>query len=849
MRSGLDAMRKIIREREPLTPSLRLTQEATIRTEAGSDKSAFRNPQSAIDKDLDWIVMKCLEKDRTRRYETASGLAADLQRHLDDEPVIARPPSTAYRLQKAWRRNKLLYTAGVAVFLALAVGLTLAAFGWLQALRQRDVAVLARAGEEEQRKQAVGERRKAERATEEARRRAYASEINTAFHALDENNLERAIDLLDRQRPKPGEEDLRGFEWRLLWQRCQSDEKATFSDEIHSSLALSPDGKLLAYGGKRIVIRQLPSGDVTTTIPSAAVTLEFSPDGKLLASGDDFHMKLWNTESWQEECSLADARSPAVFSPDGQWLVTGTAGGYQDGKWLATFANGGYLVWSRPEGTRTWARKGYCAGGPTFTWQSHHGVAFSPNGKLLVTAGHPKGREVAQFQVWDFPALAVRTNFESFPFRLGCAAFAPDNKHLLIGDWTGGLMIWDVAEGRKVETLHEHTGAITAIAYSRDGTTFATSSGDRRVLLWDAQKRTVLVRLRGHLEEVWSVAISPDGQTLASRSHGGTTKLWDASTRHERRMFAGCAIIIGFSDDSRLLVVRDLKDHRLWHRANGSVTTLPLGPLSNLTHTGMDWSDVHGIEPHAVFGQMDGTLEYWNLATMNRVTSWRVSETGVSIATLSPDGRFVATSDEDGETKLWEVATQREVRRLPRSDERLLCAVYSPDGRLLAGSVDRNPSRICIWDVYSGRLLRELDIQDSDNLPSLAFSPDGILLATADFNNTAQLWDVLSGNLRATLKGHVQAVYSVAFSPDGKTLATGGDDSKVKLWNIATHEEMVTLELVPGGCRSLRFSPDGRTLAVGSFLDPEAYMWLWEAPSFEEIAAAEARLSGVNKQP
>ena len=220
MRSGLDEMRKIIREREPLTPSSRLTKELRHGEEQlAPNQSAIRQSgTSAIDRDLDWIVMKCLEKDRTRRYETASSLAADLKRHLNNEPVIARPPSTAYRLQKAWRRNKLAYTAGLAVFLALAVGLALAAFGWLQALTQRDAAVLARAGEETQRKQA-------ELATDETRRRAYAAEISAAFQALDENNLERAIDLLDRQRPKPGEEDLRGFEWRHLWQLCQSDVK------------------------------------------------------------------------------------------------------------------------------------------------------------------------------------------------------------------------------------------------------------------------------------------------------------------------------------------------------------------------------------------------------------------------------------------------------------------------------------------------------------------------------------------------------------------------------------------------------------------------------------------------
>jgi WD40 repeat protein/serine/threonine protein kinase len=853
--AAFDEIRRIIRLEEPPKPSTRISTQgvaaSTISTQRQSEPDKLRR---LVRGDLDWIVMKCLEKDRNRRYETANGLAADLERHLENEPVLARPPSTVYKFRKAWQRNKVICTAGVAVFLALTAGLTLAALGWMQAVTERDSAVTARAGEAaarsneaEQRMSAEAATRRAEQQEEEMRHRAYAAEISSAFQALNENNLGRAIELLDRQRPMPGEEDLRGFEWRHLWQLCQSDEKATFRDMNGSALALSPDGRWMAQGGDQIVIRELPSQALVATIPDAAMSLAFSPNGKLLASGNDLHVRLWSTESWQEVHSPPDARCPAVFSPDGQWLVTGTPGGYRDGKWLATVEGGGYLVWRQPEGTRSWERNGYCPGGPKENWQSLHGVAFSPDGKLLVTAGHPTGQAVPQFQVWDFPALTARTNFESFPFKLGSVGFAPDGKHLLIGDWYGGLMVWDVSAGRVVDTLHEHTGGITTITPARDGQTFATSSCDRTVILWDAQTRKVLVRLRGHIEEVWSVAISPDGKMLASRSHPGTTKLWDTNTRHERRMLPRCGIVVGFSADSRLLLLRGLTDHRLWRRADGAVTKVPFDPLTD--HRGMDtWSDVHGVEPHAAFGQEDGTLEFWNLATMSRVTSWRVSEAAVSTAALSPDRQYVATSDAHGDVKLWEIATQREVRRFSSLGERMMSVIFSPDGRLLAGSASCC-QRVGIWDVNSGRLLQELPMQDSGLVPSLAFSPDGTLLATAQYNNQARLWEIPSGKLRATLEGHIQAVMGVAYSPDGRTLATGGDDGKVKLWNIATQQEMTSLEIPHGGCRSIKFSPDGCALAVGSFLDPEPYMWLWEAPSFEEIAAAEAKRTAANHRP
>jgi WD40 repeat protein len=270
------------------------------------------------------------------------------------------------------------------------------------------------------------------------------------------------------------------------------------------------------------------------------------------------------------------------------------------------------------------------------------------------------------------------------------------------------------------------------------------------------------------------------------------------------------------------------------------------------------WADVHGNEPYAVFGMTNGVLEHWNLATMSRVASWRVSETGVSTAAFSPDGQFIAIGDVNGVLKLWEAATRREIRQF-KSGERLECMAFSPDGRLLAGSKHNDrPSaaplasaaaeRVCIWDVNEGSLLRELG-GHSRHILSLAFSPDGKLLATGHEDNTAQFWEIPSGNLKATLKGHVALVDGVAFSPDGKTLATGSFDRKVKLWNIATQQEVATLGPVPDTCLSLRFSPDGRTLAAGSWLSPDPYMSLWQVPSFEEIAAAEATLKTASKQP
>ena len=266
MSSGLDAMRKIIREQEPLRPSTRLTQDLKRPKSSDSNHSAHpKSARSAVDRDsrpdrrrdLDWIVMKCLEKDRTRRYETANGLAADLKRHLNNEPVIARPPSAAYRFQKAWRRNKLVFTAAAAVAVALVAGIGVSTWQAVVATQARSVAVheqaqsrVAQQKAETEQQRADAQARKASESEQQSRRLLYASDMNLAQQALKLNNLGQARRLLDRHRPQPGEEDLRGWEWRYLWQLTRSSALVTLTNRPTRgfSVSFSPDGKRLAVG-------------------------------------------------------------------------------------------------------------------------------------------------------------------------------------------------------------------------------------------------------------------------------------------------------------------------------------------------------------------------------------------------------------------------------------------------------------------------------------------------------------------------------------------------------------------------------------------------------------------------
>jgi eukaryotic-like serine/threonine-protein kinase len=170
LKVGLDEIRRTIREEEPPRPSTRLSTMLAADLTSAAKRRQTEAPKliHCVRGDLDWIVMKCLEKDRTRRYETANGLAMDVQRHLQNELVLARPPSVSYRIQKMARRNKLAFATTTAVAATLLIGLGLSSWQFMEKSRayqravaaeraqnaSRQEAVIARANEAKQRDQA-----------------------------------------------------------------------------------------------------------------------------------------------------------------------------------------------------------------------------------------------------------------------------------------------------------------------------------------------------------------------------------------------------------------------------------------------------------------------------------------------------------------------------------------------------------------------------------------------------------------------------------------------------------------------------------------------------------------------
>jgi WD40 repeat protein len=731
--------------------------------------------------DLDWIVMKCLDKDRTRRYETANGLARDIERHLNNEPVAARSPSMRYRLHKSFRRNKLVFTSAGVVGLALVLGVLVSSWQAIRATKAQRVATT-------ETKLAKEQRQRAEQGEMSARQNLYASDMLLAQHVQEEGNLDLTLSLLNRHRPSPGEADLRGWEWRYLWSVCQSDEVATFATNSASigHLVISPDGSLLSaaeWGLARTAVKiwDFPSGRLLATpeTDDAAGSVAFSPDGKLLVFATRSHgLKLWDIEANQEK---------------GNFPVS----------------------YEQPHGPSV-----------AFGYDKLHGpsVAFSPDGRALAAASG--GNEI---QLWDIETKTLSKTFTGHRGSIGSLVFSPNGKTLVSGSRDNTIRLWSLASGLEVARLTNHTSFVLSLAVSADGKTLASGGNDNTVRIWDLEARLQLAVLTNHTRPVFSIAFSPNQKTLASGSSDFLIKLWDTARWQEVSTLRGSLdelSAIAFSHDGKTLISG---------AKNGEIKTWnPLPKVRPL--------DVLEQPPDKGWWRLrDGTLfcthtneaiSFWDPSTLRQTAQYDAPQealTNSAWLTLTPRGRLVWASKQN-EVVVWDTVVRRQLGRLPWVPGEEKCITVLPNEKLVGAAAEGKC--LTVWDL---KKLQEIATLPKSAAPvyALSFSRDLRLIAAANWNGTVEVWDLSREERVADWQAHRQPVASVAFMLDGKRLVTVGWDATAKLWEIETRRELRSFTRTLNSFWSLAISPDGQRIVAGTW-DGRIKMWI--SSTGQEIA-------------
>ncbi len=538
----------------------------------------------------------------------------------------------------------------------------------------------------------------------------------------------------------------------------------------------------------------------------------FSPDGKRLAIATGVGIWFYDPQTYREMALLTGHTGvirTVAFSPDGKTLASGARDAtvklwnVETGENIATFVRNAMGVES---------------------------VAFSPNGKMLVA-----GTEGGDIKLWDVENGQNLATFKGEALRVFSVAFSPDGKTVASGGSDNRIQLWDVEAKQNIAILTGHEAIIFSVAFSPDGRILASGSQDDTVKLWHVETGQNIYTFK-HRERVFSVAFSPDGKVVAGGAYLGV-KLWNIETGKEVKFKGGTTVRAGsiaFSPDGKTFASASAD------RFGGTPGAVTLWDIE----TGKDLATLHGHTeriPAVVFspdgttiasGLRDRTVKLWNVKTGENIHTYRGGG-GYAVA-FSPDGKTLAARSWK-DIKLWEVATRKNISTIPIGREQLTTSTalaFSPDSQVLAwGTRDQVKLRKYTPKSLFGFMRNTVTLKGHTNeVRSVAFSPDGKVLASSVGAGTVKLWDTETGANIATLGG---AGGPVVFSPDGRMLASCGNVQEIKLWNLETQAAIMALRGKAGAVFDLTFSPDGTTLVSGQGF---GIIKFWDVATGENIA-------------
>jgi len=840
--AGLEAMIRVLREQEPARPSTRLSSMVNEELTVAARRRQTEPPKliHLVRGDLDWIVMKTLEKDRTRRYESADSLAADVQRHLGSEPVTARPPSSLYRFQRLVRRNRLAFAAGAAVALALLLGIVASSWQAVRATRaEHGQSRLRQEAEQRLYDSLLGEAR----AIRAARLAGYRDQVFALLQRA------RSLPVLHHDPVQLAREatSCLGDYVGLAPVMLDPFPEGT-SIPVMSQVHLDPSGRWAAFplSDGSILLRDTETGrDVARLRTDQPVwQFEFDADGERILS---VHMP--ENETFRN-------RLPAAMihvwtrTADGAWEQTvgrAASGAYQ----CLRAGNRWFIVVHAPEqgGLQLWdveqeAMDRVVPFPETFRIDRWRALpAMSPDGRWLAI------QAAQEIEVWDLAEGRSAARLVPGLFGLSQLDFSPDGRHLIALSGRG-CVIYEAPRFRHVATLAESANAWVQFASSPSSHLALPMFEQKGVRLWDALRnkdvavlntpftpymadysadgrwllvagvsnaclfRTELnlekVNLAGHALSVPCLAFNLDGTRLVAVDRGRGMKLWD--TARGRLLWERSDLpdqggqSVAFSTDGRLLATSHWSSHivSLWEAATGRhLQTLQTG--NRPAQGGVGWSVrftpdgrylVSTHTPSGPEGANFGLMMWPLLSDTNGPPCGEVSHSVqgrfYNLA-ISPDSRHMAFVNFFSETKLhlWDYRSDQPPEMLTsdilRSGQN---AAFTPDGRHL---VFLNAERKVVrYDLSTRSTHSSFPTTDAAHPetwtdgPHLALSPDGERVAiTALSRRAVEVRDMSTGHLRHTLPEEASTIFWMDWSPDGRRIAVSRSSGEVAIWNLA----------------------------------------------------------------
>ena len=801
---GYDEMRRRIREVDPPRPSNRLgnltvDELTTVASSRGVEPGKLG---STVRGDLDWIVLKAMDKDRNRRYASASEFADDIQRYLRSEPVTAVKPSLAYLFGKFTRRHRAALSVAACFLLLLIAGATVSTGQAIKAKEEEKKAVLAFDEADEARLAAMTAQQREEELRRIAERSAYAANLTLAQRDWQNQNYDRVRRSLARTEGY----ERRGYEWQY-WKRMTNLYSSSFSTYAGGvrTFSVNRDGTRGAFvmNNNTIEIRSLPDGEVITTYsghPTFISTAKFTPDGsRVISCGGGFFggtIRIWDPETGAELVARGNeletphrddvgSRPRALaISPDGKFFVTGGEGNVLN-------------LWETETGRKV-ARLAEDAARDDWNWVER--AAFTTDGRHVVfSAKKIMGIcNVETGQLTDSRLLAdegvVGTQFWN-------VVAIPGTSRIAIQQG-GNIAVYDTAGGAfSAPLLEVPVGG--SIAVSPAGDRLVAHHSEDAIVI-DLNTGEELLTLRGGCDDAQFLGHST---RIVATDGDREVTFWDARKAREWEVREIDYLPEAFSPDgSRLLVRLDEEDSS----ALGVIDTETGKLVCEMRHPtrvmrGVFSPDGKWVATHArerMHDTSNGSLKIWS------------AETGVVKTTISallvnqfgPEGKTVIgqRANEAGAEGprwaglgIWDVETG-ELLFAPESTGYGMFT-QSADGRRVAGADGR--ANIRVWDRESGEVVaewkahpdREFGSMVGQSSETMAFTSDGKFLFTAGITGVAKMWEADTGELVRSFEGHQGAMTGLQLSRDEQRLITYSMDQTLRLWDVETGDELLVL--------------------------------------------------------
>jgi WD40 repeat protein len=768
------------------------------------------------------VVEKCLRKRPDDRYVAADLLAAELDRWLAGETVLARPASPVERAGRWARRRSLPLTAAILATLVLAAG-TAAVVSSARARQQRDVA---------------------RRTLEEKQTESYYALLERVAAAARRRNVADAARLLERARAVGGV--VPGHPLELDCLAAELDDAIAVM-ECHDgsvrAVAASPDGRRLVTGADdgRIGFWEMDESRggrqvaVVTGHEAPVWSAAIGADGRrAVTAAEDGTAIVWEIATAAVARRLA-GHAKAIYgvciAPAGDMIATASGDGTVQ---LFDAASGAIVRTIRP----AWR--------PGATDRNVYGVAFAPDGSRLAAACGDQ-----MVRLWDPRSGGHVADIAGHGRRVFAVAFAPDGTQLASASEDGTARIWRGSE--TATTVLKHPLRVNAVSWTADGSELATVSADGVVRLWDGHQMTAgdphpIRVLAGHRGAIWGITRLPREQ-FATVSTDGTMRVWDPLQADDGVLRCGEGPAAGVrgvacSPDGQLIATATADGRvRLWGQdATADVRDLP---AVRSRVNAVAFSPAGDL---LAAGAGDGVVRVCHTSAGGWCGERRLHDGPAFAVAFSPDGRWLATAGGERDGQAAEAGAVKVVDaglgaaatvELPHP-ARAHAAAWSADGRQLATACADGLARI--WDVASGELVATFT-GHQDDVNWVAWSPQGGQLATAASDGTVRLWEVDGGAMLEVFREPVGQVWEVAFSPDGTRLAGVAADGCLHLWHVDTRRHLLAIPGHDGAAWALAFAADGRTIVTGAD-DGTARLWGLAPAAIHRLRAGAPSVSG-----